>query len=353
MRPADPIHYAGVPWELGLAEGASRRCAATACERAPADRRRPFKRPARRGQGRILGAESFGFGTAPMIAMGCKFLRICHSTPATGVATQLDVLRRSTSSAPAERVMRIPLLSPKTCGSTWRGFHAPPEDLVGRVDLVRQRDDPGGVIAHRRRPAAERGRLRRRRRAGLPGARNVPRDPGSLAARIAEDTARFAVEHKRGGEFATRCGTPTARWRAPIKRGRAPPMAIAAWRRIHRAALCPAKRWPGASARGTPAACTSCRRRGQRRCRQGNGRRAHRRVSAEGRRPVAATCGHPRQHYQMARPAANSTPPAAWASARGAQFRRARCRGQRRPYCEYTPAASSSCSAAPGINWCR
>ena len=37
----------------------------------------------------ILGAESFGFGTGPMIAMGCKYLRICHlNNCATGVATQ-------------------------------------------------------------------------------------------------------------------------------------------------------------------------------------------------------------------------------------------------------------------------
>ena len=37
----------------------------------------------------ILGAESFGFGSTPMIALGCKYLRICHlNNCATGVATQ-------------------------------------------------------------------------------------------------------------------------------------------------------------------------------------------------------------------------------------------------------------------------
>ncbi|WP_157373193.1 glutamate synthase-related protein, partial [Vibrio coralliirubri] len=45
-------------------------------------------------KGAILGAESFGFGTAPMVAMGCKFLRICHlNNCATGVATQDETLR--------------------------------------------------------------------------------------------------------------------------------------------------------------------------------------------------------------------------------------------------------------------
>ena len=43
----------------------------------------------------ILGAESFGFGTGPMVAMGCKYLRICHlNNCATGVATQNDQLRK-------------------------------------------------------------------------------------------------------------------------------------------------------------------------------------------------------------------------------------------------------------------
>jgi glutamate synthase (NADPH/NADH) large chain len=38
--------------------------------------------------------ESFGFGTAPMVALGCKYLRICHlNNCATGVATQHNVLR--------------------------------------------------------------------------------------------------------------------------------------------------------------------------------------------------------------------------------------------------------------------
>ena len=42
----------------------------------------------------ILGAESFGFGTGPMVALGCKYLRICHlNNCATGVATQDGRLR--------------------------------------------------------------------------------------------------------------------------------------------------------------------------------------------------------------------------------------------------------------------
>ena len=56
----------------------------------------------------ILGAESFGFGTAPMIAMGCKYLRICHlNNCATGVATQNDVLREMHFIGKTEMVMNF------------------------------------------------------------------------------------------------------------------------------------------------------------------------------------------------------------------------------------------------------
>ena len=54
----------------------------------------------------ILGAESFGFGTAPMVALGCKYLRICHlNNCATGVATQHNVLRSKYFTGLPEMVM--------------------------------------------------------------------------------------------------------------------------------------------------------------------------------------------------------------------------------------------------------
>ncbi|MDD5004722.1 MAG: glutamate synthase-related protein, partial [Acidithiobacillus sp.] len=52
-------------------------------------------------KGALLGAESFGFGTAPMIALGCKYLRICHlNNCATGIATQDETLRKHFTGLP-------------------------------------------------------------------------------------------------------------------------------------------------------------------------------------------------------------------------------------------------------------
>lgn len=93
--PLTSVKYAGCPWELGLAETQQ----ALVANRLRHKIRLQVDGGLKTGldviKGAILGAESFGFGTAPMVAMGCKFLRICHlNNCATGVATQDETLRR-------------------------------------------------------------------------------------------------------------------------------------------------------------------------------------------------------------------------------------------------------------------
>ena len=87
--PLSSIRYAGSPWELGLSEAhqALRESNLRHKVRLQADG--GLKTGLDVIKAAILGAESFGFGTGPMIAMGCKYLRICHlNNCATGVATQ-------------------------------------------------------------------------------------------------------------------------------------------------------------------------------------------------------------------------------------------------------------------------
>ncbi|MFK8051885.1 MAG: glutamate synthase large subunit [Woeseiaceae bacterium] len=92
--PLTSVKYAGSPWELGLAE--------THQVLRGNDLRHKVRLQTDGGlktgldviKAAMLGAESFGFGTAPMVALGCKYLRICHlNNCATGVATQNTVLR--------------------------------------------------------------------------------------------------------------------------------------------------------------------------------------------------------------------------------------------------------------------
>src|SRR6202030_3862529 len=92
--PLTSIHYAGIPWELGLAEAHETLRRNGLRDRVRLQTDGGLKTGLDVIKAAILGAESFGFGTAPMVALGCKYLRICHlNNCATGVATQHNVLR--------------------------------------------------------------------------------------------------------------------------------------------------------------------------------------------------------------------------------------------------------------------
>ena len=87
--PLTSIRYAGSPWELGLAESHQSLRDAGLRHKVRLQTDGGIKTGLDVIKAAILGAESFGFGTGPMISMGCKYLRICHlNNCATGVATQ-------------------------------------------------------------------------------------------------------------------------------------------------------------------------------------------------------------------------------------------------------------------------
>ncbi|MEY4516656.1 MAG: hypothetical protein RL180_1002 [Pseudomonadota bacterium] len=92
--PLSSIHYAGSPWELGLAEAHQALRVNDLRGKVRVQTDGGLKTGLDVIKAAILGAESFGFGSTPMIALGCKYLRICHlNNCATGVATQQDKLR--------------------------------------------------------------------------------------------------------------------------------------------------------------------------------------------------------------------------------------------------------------------
>ena len=92
--PLSSIKYAGTPWELGLAETHQTLRRNDLRHRVRLQTDGGLKTGLDVVKAAIIGAESFGFGTAPMVALGCKYLRICHlNNCATGIATQHNVLR--------------------------------------------------------------------------------------------------------------------------------------------------------------------------------------------------------------------------------------------------------------------
>ncbi|WP_286240242.1 glutamate synthase large subunit [Neptuniibacter halophilus] len=136
--PLTSIHYAGSPWELGLAD---------AHQSLRGNQLRGSVRLQTDGglktgldvvKGAILGAESFGFGTMPMVALGCKYLRICHlNNCATGVATQNDKLREDHFRGTVEMVKNFfRFVAEETRQLMAQLGVRSMEELVGRVDLL-------------------------------------------------------------------------------------------------------------------------------------------------------------------------------------------------------------------------
>ena len=94
--PLSSVKYAGCPWELGLVETQQALVANGLRHKIRLQVDGGLKTGLDIIKAAILGAESFGFGTGPMVALGCKYLRICHlNNCATGVATQDDKLRKN------------------------------------------------------------------------------------------------------------------------------------------------------------------------------------------------------------------------------------------------------------------
>lgn len=94
--PLTSVKYAGSPWELGLVETQQALVANGLRHKIRLQTDGGLKTGLDIIKAAILGAESFGFGTGPMVALGCKYLRICHlNNCATGVATQDETLRKN------------------------------------------------------------------------------------------------------------------------------------------------------------------------------------------------------------------------------------------------------------------
>jgi glutamate synthase (NADPH/NADH) large chain len=206
--PLTSIKNAGSPWELGLAEAqqALRGNGLRGKVRVQTDG--GLKTGLDVVKAAVLGAESFGFGTAPMVALGCKYLRICHlNNCATGVATQDERLREDHFIGTVEMVMNFfRFMAMETREWLARIGVRSIAELVGRTELLRVRE---GQSARQRKldlapilwkdPAA----------AGQPeyclDAANPPFDKGVKAEEMWRATGA-AIEGKRGGEFSFEVG---------------------------------------------------------------------------------------------------------------------------------------------------
>jgi glutamate synthase domain-containing protein 2/glutamate synthase domain-containing protein 1/glutamate synthase domain-containing protein 3 len=99
--PLTSIKYAGIPWEMGVAETQQTLVLNNLRGRIILQTDGQFKTGRDVVIGALLGAEEFGFSTGPLIASGCIMMRVCHlNTCPVGIATQDPELRRKFSGKP-------------------------------------------------------------------------------------------------------------------------------------------------------------------------------------------------------------------------------------------------------------
>src|SRR5690606_5712562 len=92
--PLTSLKHAGVPWELGLAETQQTLVANRLRDRIVVQVDGQLKTGRDVVIAALLGAEEFGFATAPLVVMGCVMMRVCHlDTCPVGIATQNPALR--------------------------------------------------------------------------------------------------------------------------------------------------------------------------------------------------------------------------------------------------------------------
>jgi glutamate synthase domain-containing protein 2/glutamate synthase domain-containing protein 1/glutamate synthase domain-containing protein 3 len=139
--PQSSIQGAGVPWEIGLAETQQTLLLNDLRSRITVEVDGGMRTGRDVVVAALLGADEFGFSTAPLIAMGCIMMRVCHlNTCPVGIATQDPELRRRFRGTPEQVVNYLMLVAEEVreimASLGIRRF----EEMIGRTDLLEMED---------------------------------------------------------------------------------------------------------------------------------------------------------------------------------------------------------------------
>ena len=140
--PKTSIKNAGVPWELGVAEANQLLCQTGLRDRIRVTTDGGLKTGRDAAIAALLGAEGYTFGTASMVTSGCVMARQCHeNTCPVGVATQNEKLRDRFPGQPQHVINYMTFMAQEMREVMAElGFRSV-EEMVGRVDMLRQRED--------------------------------------------------------------------------------------------------------------------------------------------------------------------------------------------------------------------
>ena len=201
--PLSSIKYAGSPWEMGLSETHQTLRASNLRKNIRLQADGGLKTGLDVVKAALLGAESFGFGTGPMIAMGCKYLRICHlNNCATGVATQNKVLRKYHFIGKDEMVMNyFKFIAQETRHILASLGYKKLSDIIGKTDILKIKKIESGKLKNLIiDPIISDANVDKDIAHICQVKRNEPWDKADLSKEIESDTSS-AIKMKKGGEF--------------------------------------------------------------------------------------------------------------------------------------------------------
>ncbi|HUD48991.1 MAG TPA: glutamate synthase large subunit [Candidatus Baltobacteraceae bacterium] len=139
--PQTSIKHAGVPWELGLAETHQTLVLNNLRSRIAVETDGQLKTGRDVVIATLLGAEEFGFATAPLVALGCIMMRVCHlNTCPVGVATQNPELRKNFKGDPAHAVNFMRFIGQEVRELMAQLGFKTINSMIGRTDLLEPRE---------------------------------------------------------------------------------------------------------------------------------------------------------------------------------------------------------------------
>ncbi|MFA5057095.1 MAG: glutamate synthase large subunit, partial [Opitutaceae bacterium] len=138
--PLTSIKHAGLPWELGLAETHQTLVLNNLRSRIAVETDGQLKTGRDVIIAALLGAEEFGFATAPLVATGCIMMRVCHlNTCPAGVATQDPRLREKFAGKPEHVVNFMRFVAEEAREIMAQLGFRKIEEMIGRVDRLEPR----------------------------------------------------------------------------------------------------------------------------------------------------------------------------------------------------------------------
>jgi len=202
--PLTSVRYAGSPWELGLSETHQILRANDLRDKVRLQTDGGLKTGLDVIKAAMLGAESFGFGTGPMVALGCKYLRICHlNNCAVGIATQDDRLRSEHFTGMPEMVINMFRFIAEEARELMAQLGVRSiDELVGRTDLLNMIEGSSNKQNNLDlTPLLDSSHVPVEKPQICTAPKNEPFDKGELAEQMVADAVN-AIESSAGGEFS-------------------------------------------------------------------------------------------------------------------------------------------------------